>query len=142
MGRLSKLRHRSDSAYHCSCGMEGTWCGCERMVSDVCLLSLERDQTGGLKPASSLGVVWLNLCIQLGRRPARCVDTAQTSGGKWQRRDACVAAGCTRGSCSSNQTYRAGASPLPLSQSCFKGEPNVRIARVILQICPQPNAPK
>ena len=35
----------------------------ERIASDVCLLSLERGQKGGLKPASSLGVVWLNLCL-------------------------------------------------------------------------------
>jgi len=41
-----------------------------------------------------------------------------------------------------SQTCQPGASPPVLSLSCFKGEPSVRIARVVLQICPQPNAPK
>lgn len=29
-----------------------------------------------------------------------------------------------------------------LALSCCKGEPRVQIARVVLQVCPQPNAPK
>lgn len=35
----------------------------DRTVSNVCLLSLERGQKGGLKLVLSLGAVWLNLCF-------------------------------------------------------------------------------
>lgn len=34
------------------------------------------------------------------------------------------------------------AKPPPLALGCWKGEPSVQIARVVLQVCPQPNAPK
>lgn len=34
------------------------------------------------------------------------------------------------------------ASPAPRALSCCKGQPSVQIAGVVLQVCPQPNAPK
>lgn len=105
---------------------------------------LQREaQKEGLKSDSSLGVTWLNLCFrwQLGCGPARHMAIVQPKGDKRQRRDAW---GCLWG-CRKllQQPGLPGcASPPPRALSCCKGEPSVQIAGVVLQVCPQPNAPK
>lgn len=124
--------------------MEGTWCGWGKNAV-WCVLFVPGERPEGRTETSLILGGRLVNPLFLGCRPTckACRHSPNQQGRVAESRCLCYC----RLHCRKmlwkpgNQTCQPGASPPPLSLSWSEGEPSVWTAWVVLQICPQPNAP-